>query len=57
MSADLKDLKIANQKFGEDIKKKGRSVSTILAYENDTRQLVNFLLGKKSPKPLQSPLK
>ena len=47
MTSDLKDLKIAHQKFVEDLKKKGRSVSTILAYENDTRQLVDFLKEKK----------
>ncbi|MFC1727489.1 tyrosine-type recombinase/integrase [Patescibacteria group bacterium] len=47
MSSDQKDLKLAHQKFTEDLKKKGRSVSTILAYDNDTKQLVEFLQRKK----------
>jgi len=47
MNDNLKNLETAHQKFVDDLKKKGRSVSTILAYNNDTKQLVNFLARKK----------
>jgi len=47
MPDDLKALKTAHQKFVEDLKKKGRSISTILAYGNDIKQLIEFLAGKK----------
>ena len=47
MADDLKALKTARQKFVEDLKKKGRSISTILAYGNDIKQLVEFLGEKK----------
>lgn len=43
MSDDLKTLITARQKFIENLKKKGRSISTILAYDNDTKQLVDYL--------------
>lgn len=47
MNPDLKALKTAHQRFVEDLKKKGRSISTILAYGNDIKQLVGFLAEKK----------
>ena len=47
MADDLKTLPVARQKFVEDLRKKGRSVSTILAYDNDIKQLVNFLTEKQ----------
>jgi len=47
MSNDLKSLKEARQKFIENLKKKGRSISTILAYDNDTKQLIDFLLRQR----------
>jgi len=47
MNPDLKPLKTAHQQFVEDLKKKGRSISTILAYGNDIKQLVEFLSKKK----------
>lgn len=47
MADDLKPLKTAREKFVNDLKKKGRSVSTILAYDNDVKQLVNYLLNQK----------
>jgi len=47
MPDDLKALKTAHQKFVEDLKKKGRSISTILAYGNDIKQLIEFLAEKK----------
>lgn len=47
MNPDLKALEIAHQQFVEDLKKKGRSISTILAYGNDIKQLVEFLDKKK----------
>lgn len=47
MTEELKDLNTARRKFIEDLKSKGRSISTILAYDNDVKQLTDFLLGKK----------
>lgn len=47
MNPDLKVLKTAHQQFIENLKKKGRSISTILAYGNDIKQLVEFLAEKK----------
>lgn len=43
MNNDPKNLETNHQKFVDDLKKKGRSVSTILAYKKDTQQLVDLL--------------
>ena len=42
-------LKNLLPKFVEDLKVKGRSPSTILAYRADLEQMVRFLLGKNKP--------
>lgn len=47
MTNDLKALKTVHQQFVEDLKKRGRSISTILAYGNDIKQLIEFLAQKK----------
>lgn len=41
------DFNSAKQQFVDDLKAKNRSVSTILAYENDVRQLIEFLATKQ----------
>ena len=47
MTSDLKTLKIAQQEFVNELKKQNRSTSTILAYGNDIKQLVEILAKKK----------
>jgi len=47
MAKDLKALKAAHHQFVDDLKRKGRSISTILAYGNDIKQLIEFLAQKK----------
>lgn len=43
----LKSLVTARSSFVEDLKRKGRSSATILAYGHDIKQLINFLESQK----------
>jgi len=47
MADDSRALATAHQEFVENLKKQGRSISTILAYGNDIKQLVQFLQEQK----------
>lgn len=47
MANDLKTLKTVQEKFVANLKEQKRSTSTILAYGNDIKQLIEFLTEKK----------
>ena len=53
MTAETSNLQTARQKFVNDLKKKGRSTATILAYNKDVDQLIEFVLPKKITQPNQ----
>jgi len=53
MSSDSINLQTARQQFVDDLKQKGRSTATILAYNKDVDQLVEFVAPQKTTKPSQ----
>jgi site-specific recombinase XerD len=53
MSNSSLDLQTARKQFVDDLKKKGRSTATILAYNKDVDQLIEFVAPKKVSIPNQ----
>ena len=53
MSSDSINLQTARQQFVDDLKQKGRSTATILAYNKDVDQLIEFVAPQKTIKPNQ----
>jgi len=53
MSSDSINLQTARQQFVDDLKQKGRSTATILAYNKDVDQLIEFVAPQKATKPNQ----